>query len=196
MVYFGTPNMFITLWFELHYETNPPLARRSNDITRSSLYVYLEVLYFCRKPWSKGTESQQVQRSKGGVSFVFKCMMKSLLKVARTKVLQRNIPEDWSVKDRTSCENTLYLGHKDDIVKMMQLKGAKCKMSRGPTGAKGRPNRAVMGLGRLAQGDRPDPFSCQFGHPFLEREDDATLSMWRCRHLQGESHSPERPSTS
>ena len=25
-VYFGTPNMFVTLWFELDYETNPPLG--------------------------------------------------------------------------------------------------------------------------------------------------------------------------
>jgi hypothetical protein len=25
-VYFGTPNMFVTLWFELDYGTNPPLG--------------------------------------------------------------------------------------------------------------------------------------------------------------------------
>jgi hypothetical protein len=25
-VYFGTPNMFITLWFGLDYGTNPPLG--------------------------------------------------------------------------------------------------------------------------------------------------------------------------
>ena len=25
-VYYGTPNMFITLWFELDYGTNPPLG--------------------------------------------------------------------------------------------------------------------------------------------------------------------------
>jgi hypothetical protein len=25
-VYFGTPSMFITLWFGFHYETNPPLG--------------------------------------------------------------------------------------------------------------------------------------------------------------------------
>jgi hypothetical protein len=25
-VYFGTPNMFITLWFGFDYETNPPLG--------------------------------------------------------------------------------------------------------------------------------------------------------------------------
>jgi hypothetical protein len=40
-VYFGTPNMFITLWFGFDYGTN--------DITSSSLYVHLEVLCFCRK---------------------------------------------------------------------------------------------------------------------------------------------------
>jgi hypothetical protein len=31
---------------------------------------------------------------------------------------------------------------------------------------------------------------------FLEREDPSTLSTWRRRHLQGESHLLERPSTS
>jgi hypothetical protein len=31
--------------------------------------------------------------------------------------------------------------------------------------------------------------------PFLQREDLSTLSMWRRRHSQGESHSPERSST-
>jgi hypothetical protein len=76
--------------------------------------------------------------------------MESLPKVARTKVLHRNIPEDWSLKGRTSCENTLHLGREDDIVKLMQLEVAKCKMSRGPTGAKWQPNRARMGLGRPA----------------------------------------------
>jgi hypothetical protein len=37
---------------------------------------------------------QQVQKSNLGVSFVFKSLMKSLSKVARTEVLQRNILED------------------------------------------------------------------------------------------------------
>jgi hypothetical protein len=50
-VYFGTPNMFITLWFGLDYETNPPL-RTTNDITSLSSYVHLEVLCFCRKTWT------------------------------------------------------------------------------------------------------------------------------------------------
>jgi hypothetical protein len=63
-------------------------------------------------------------------------------------------------------------------------------------GAKGRPNRARMGLGQSAQASRPGPFRGQFGPPFLEREDVSTLSTWRRRHSQGESHSPERPSTS
>jgi hypothetical protein len=103
---------------------------------------------FAGKTLTKRMESQRVQRSKWGVSFVFKCMMKSLPKVARTEVLHRNILEDWSVKDRTSCEKTLYLGCEDHVIKLTQLEGAKCKMLRGPTVAKGRPNRARIGLGR------------------------------------------------
>jgi hypothetical protein len=55
----------------------------------------------------------------------------------------------------------------------MQLEGAKCKMSRGPTGAKGRLNRALAGRPRSAglaifEAVRP---------PFLEPEEDATLCM-------------------
>jgi hypothetical protein len=84
-------------------------------------------------------------------------LMKSLLMVARTEVLRRNTPGDWSVKDRTSCAENLHLGRKDDVVKIMQVEGAKCIITWGPTGAKGRPNQAEMGLGRSAQADWPSP---------------------------------------
>jgi hypothetical protein len=151
---------------------------------------------FAGKHGHKGRSHNKVQRSNWGVPFVFESMMKSLPKVARIEVLQRNILEDWSVKDWTSCEKTLHLGHEYDIVKMVQLEGAKCKLSRGPTCVKGRPNRAKMGLGRSTQGGRPDPFRRRFGPSFLELEDDTTLSTWRRRHSQRESHSLERSSTS
>jgi hypothetical protein len=38
----------------------------------------------------------------------------------------RNTPRDLSVKDRTSCVENLHLGREDDIVKIMQVEGAKC----------------------------------------------------------------------
>jgi hypothetical protein len=57
---------------------------------------------------------------------MFMSLMKSLPMVARTEVLQRNTPGDSSVKDRTSCEENLHLGREDDIVKIMQVEGAKC----------------------------------------------------------------------
>jgi hypothetical protein len=63
----------------------------------------------------------------------------------------RNTPGDWSIKDWTSCAENLHLGRKDDIVKIMQVEGAKCITTWGPTEAKGRPNWAEMGLGRSAQ---------------------------------------------
>jgi hypothetical protein len=53
-------------------------------------------------------------------------LMKSLPMVARTEVLQMNTPGDRSVKDRTSCEENLHLGREDDIIKIMQVEGAKC----------------------------------------------------------------------
>jgi hypothetical protein len=92
--------------------------------------------------------------------------MKSLPMVARTEVLRRNTPGDWSVKDRTSCTENLHLGREDDIVKIMQVEGAKCIITRGPTGAKGRPNRAEMGLGRSAQAGRLSPLCGSVRPPF------------------------------
>jgi hypothetical protein len=52
--------------------------------------------------------------------------MKSLPMVVRTEVLQRNIPEDRSIKDRTSCKENLHLGREDEIVKIVQVEGTKC----------------------------------------------------------------------
>jgi hypothetical protein len=49
--------------------------------------------------------------------------MESLPMVAMTEVLQRNIPEDGSVKDRTSCKENLHLGPENDIVKIVQMEG-------------------------------------------------------------------------
>jgi hypothetical protein len=92
--------------------------------------------------------------------------MKSLSKVARTEVLQRNIPEDWSATDRTSCKENLHLGREDDIVKMVQVEGAKCINTWWPTGAKGRPNRAGMSLGRSAQVGQPGPLQGSVQSPF------------------------------
>jgi hypothetical protein len=113
-------------------------------------------------------------------------LMKSLPMVARTEVLQRNTPEDWSVNDRTSCTENLHLGREDDIVKIMQLEGAKCINAWGPTGAKGRPNRAEMGRGRSAQAGRG-----RFDPPFLAPEGSSTLKPWRRRHSQrGEPFAP------
>jgi hypothetical protein len=77
------------------------------------------------------------------------------------------------VKDRTSCEKTLYLGCEDDIVKMVQLKGAMFKMLRGPTCAKGRPNRAThfLSLKKMQPQSRGgEPFTRQVVHK-LERKE-------------------------
>jgi hypothetical protein len=73
---------------------NKPATRHSDDITSSTIYVHLEVLCFYGKTWTKGMESQRVQRSKWGVLFVFECKANSFPKVARIKVLLQIIPED------------------------------------------------------------------------------------------------------
>jgi hypothetical protein len=110
-------------------------------------------------------------------------LMKSLSMVARTEVLRRDTPGDWSIKDRTSCAENLDLGREDDIIKIMQVEGAKCIITWGPTGAKGRPNRAEMGLVWSAQptsgvGSPP---------PFLAPEGLSTLTPWRSRHSHQEA---------
>jgi hypothetical protein len=113
---------------------------------------------------------------------MFMSLMKSLPMVPRTEVLQRSTPGDWSVKDRTSCAENLHLGREDDIVKIMQVEGAKCIITWGPTGAKGRPNRAEMGLGRSAQAGRASPPRWSVRPPFLAPEGSSTLKPWRRRH--------------
>jgi hypothetical protein len=109
-------------------------------------------------------------------------LMKSLPMVARTEVLWRNTPGDWSVKDWTSCTENLYLGREDDIAKIMQMEGAKCIITWGPTRAKGRPSRAGMGLGRSAQAGRLGPLPTRFSPPFFAPEESSTLKSWRRRH--------------
>jgi hypothetical protein len=44
----------------------------------------------------------------------------------KDRSVTRNTPGDSSVKDRTSCGENLHLGREDDIVKIMQVEGAKC----------------------------------------------------------------------
>jgi hypothetical protein len=49
---------------------------------------------------------------------------------------------------------------------MVQVEGPKCIITRGPTGAKGRPNWDGMGLGLLAQAGRPSPLRGSVRPPF------------------------------
>jgi hypothetical protein len=71
-------------------------------------------------------------------------------KGGKDRIVTKEHPPGLKRKDRTSCEKTPYLGCEDDVAKMMQLKGAKCKIARGPTWTKGQPNRSEMGMGRPA----------------------------------------------
>jgi hypothetical protein len=66
------------------------------------------------------------------------------------------------------------------------MEEAKCINTGGPTRAKGRPNRARIGLGRSAQSGQPGPPHGQFGPLFLEREVPSTLRTWRHCHSQRE----------
>jgi hypothetical protein len=127
---------------------------------------------------------------------MFMSLMKSLPMVARTEVLRMNTPGDWSIKDRASCMENLHLGREDDIVKIMQVEGAKCINAWGPTGVKGRPNRAEVGPG-LA------PFPCTWrifnpkvleAPPFVEGEPFAPGGHPQAREREGRSLEGDRPS--
>jgi hypothetical protein len=74
----------------------------------------------------------------------------------------------WGLRHKvwTSYEKTPYLDRRDDDLKMTQMKGAKCKMSRWDVGRKMGPNRAEKTLGRPAWSDRPRPFLPRFVVPF------------------------------
>jgi hypothetical protein len=105
--------------------------------------------------------------------------------VARTVVLRRNTPGDWSVKDRTSCKENLHLGREDDTVKIMQVEGAKCINAWAPTKVNG--DRTGP---RWAWPSRPRSASLahsrrRFGPPFLAPEWFSTLKSRRSRHSQG-----------
>jgi hypothetical protein len=93
----------------------------------------------------------------------------------------RNTPGNWSVKDRTSYAKNLHLGREDDIVKIMQVEGAKCinhlrtHRSEGVT----EPGRDGPGpVGPAHPGGR-------FAPPFLAPEGSSTLKPWRRRHSTG-----------
>jgi hypothetical protein len=94
-------------------------------------------------------------------------------------------------KDRTSCEKTPYLDHRDDDAKMTQMNGHKSKMSRWAAGRKMVPNRVKNSLGQPAWSDRPNTFSCWFGLPFdlAPPRSISSSCLWRPLH-------PIIPSTS
>jgi hypothetical protein len=104
---------------------------------------------------------------KDGFTTSSKELLQSLVRVHELDEITSNGGKDRSVKDRTSCTENLHLGREDDIVKMVQMEGAKCIITRVPTGVKGRPNRAGMGLGRSAQAGRPGLVSGVGSAPFF-----------------------------
>jgi hypothetical protein len=154
MMNFGTPNMFITLWFELDYGTNPPLGTLMIWQVQLCMCIW-KCCIFVGKNGLKGRS----HKFKGANEESRSCS------TARWNHSQRwQGPRCYigaftrSKAYRTSCEKTPYLKRGDDVAKIMQLKGFKSKMMRGPMWKKGRPNRAKVGLGRSAQAIRPTHF--------------------------------------
>jgi hypothetical protein len=139
--------MFVTLWFELDYGINSPLG------TLMTWQVHLRMrIWKCYVFAGKKGQLDRVTTSS-------KERMRSLVRVqvhdeitpkgGKDQCVTKERPQGLKCKDRTSCEKTPYLGREDDVAKMMQLKGSKCKTARGSTWRKGWPNRAEVGCWQL-----------------------------------------------
>jgi predicted FMN-binding regulatory protein PaiB len=84
---------------------------------------------------------------KNGFTTSSKEQLRSLVRVHELDEITSNGGEDRSVtkkhprglkrKRPTSCTENLHLGREDDIVKMVQVEGAKCIITQGLTGVKG-----------------------------------------------------------
>jgi hypothetical protein len=106
-------------------------------------------------------------------------LMKSLPMVARTKVLQRNTPGDWSVKDQTSCTDNLHTNGRGKVHNHVRTHGSEGATEPGQNGP------GPVGLGRPAQptsgvGSSP---------PFLAPEGSSTLNPGGTAFRRRESHS-------
>jgi hypothetical protein len=111
-------------------------------------------------------------------------LMRSLLMVERTEVLQRKTPEDRSVKDRASCKENLYLGREDDIVKIAQMEGGKVHKYMRTHGSEGVTEPGRDGPGSVGPSQSAWPTSGAFDPPFLASEDPSTQSSWRRHHSE------------
>jgi hypothetical protein len=84
---------------------------------------------------------------KDGVTTSSKEQMKNLVRVqehdeitpkgSKDQSVTKEHPRGFKCKRPNFVREDLHLGREDDIVKIMQVEGAKCIKARGPTGAKG-----------------------------------------------------------
>jgi hypothetical protein len=124
--YFGTPNIFITLWFGLDYETNPPLGT----------LMYNKFIFVCA--FGSVMFLQENMDIKDIVTKSSKEQLRSLVRVqvqgkitskgGKDRCAMTDHPRGLRRKIRTSYEKNPYLDRRNDDLKMTQMKGAKCKM--------------------------------------------------------------------
>jgi hypothetical protein len=137
---------------------------------------------------------------KDGFAISSKEHLRSLVRVHELDEITSNGGKDWSATKehprglKRKRPNFMHgeppSWREDDSVKIMQVEGAKCIITWGPTGAKGRwtgPRWAWAGRPRP---EGPAHSGGRFDPPFLAPEGSSTLKPWRRRHSRhGESHS-------
>jgi hypothetical protein len=127
-VNFGAPNVFIALWFELDYVTNPPLS----TLMIQQVHLRMCILKCC--------VLQENMDERDGVTTSSKEQMRSFVRVrVQGEITSKGGKDQGAMTDhprglrhivRTSYEKNPYLDRGDDDLIMTQIKGAKSKMPR------------------------------------------------------------------
>jgi hypothetical protein len=167
-----TPNIYITLWFELDYGTNPPL----DTLIIWQVQLCMCIWKCCVFAGKHGLKGRSHNEFEGANKEFHSCLSARWNHSQRWKgpCAMTDHPQGLRRKDGTSCEKTHYIDRGDDDAKMTHLKVFKYKMIGGST--RRRDGRTGP---KWAQTSQPrqagPPHSCVSLPPFLEREDSSTL---------------------
>jgi hypothetical protein len=163
-VYFGTPSMFITLWFGFDYGTNPPLGK----LIIWQVHLCACIWKCCVYVGKHGHKGRLRNKFKGAFTESCSCSwvwwnqfqwwQGPKCYEVHPRGLKRKRPNFMRGEPPSWTRGWHRQNHASG--------GAKCIITWGTTGAKGRPNRAEMGLGRSAQAGRPSPLRGSVRPPF------------------------------
>jgi hypothetical protein len=120
-VNFGAPNMFVTLWFELDYGTNPLLGTLMIWQVQLCMCIWKCYVFAGKhalKVWSHNKFKRANEESHSCSSARW-----NHSKGGRDQGVTTEHSRGQKREGQTSYEMTPYLKRKDDVATMMQLKG-------------------------------------------------------------------------